>query len=66
MWCKDCNVVMSIAGTTYQKKEKDKHNKDISTYKRYNECPKCHDKIYNNSGNFQEILLKVSEKCRNI
>lgn len=22
MWCKDCNVVMSIAGTTYQKKKK--------------------------------------------
>ncbi len=55
---------MSITGTTYHKK-KNRHNQDKPTYKRYNECPKCHDKAYNNSDNFQEILAKASEKCRN-
>ena len=65
MLCKNCNVVMSITGTTYQKK-RDRDGRNKSTYKRYNECPKCHDKIYNNSANFQEILVNISEKSRNI
>lgn len=58
VWCKNCNVIMSITGTTYQKK-KNNHDKG---YKRYNKCPKCGDKVYNNSPNFQEVLSVEIER----
>lgn len=61
MWCKNCNVAMSISGTHYEQK-----NNGKGGYKRYNECPKCRDRIYNNSPNFQEVLEKVSSRSRKI
>lgn len=31
-------------------------------YRRYDECPKCHEKVFNNAPNFQETLAKETEK----
>ena len=53
MICKDCGIVME-SGTEYNPK---RNNKDKG-YKRYNRCRKCHNIIYNNFPNFQEILAK--------
>lgn len=53
---------MSITGTTYEKKKK----KRDRGYRRFNKCPKCKSKIYNNSENFQELLVKASEKSRSM
>lgn len=53
---------MGITGTTYEKK---KNNRDRG-YRRFNKCPKCKKKIYNNSENFQEHLVKASDKSRSI
>lgn len=49
-------------GTSYE------HKKDGSGkgYKRYDECPKCHEKVFNNSPNFQEFLGREAEKNRKI
>lgn len=55
MLCKYCRVVMKT-GTSYQ------HKNGRDTAKRYDECPKCHDKKYNNSPNFQELLVKAINK----
>lgn len=44
-------------GTSYQQKKNDKDK----GWKRYNECPKCHMKLYNNSPNFQEVLKQTME-----
>lgn len=59
MLCKRCMVVMGT-GTRYEQKGQDK-----PSHRRYFECGKCHDKIYTNSLNFQEMLKKESEKRRN-
>ena len=50
MICRLCKVVMT-SGTNYYGKNR----------RRYDECPKCHDRIYNKGKNFQEILLKEVE-----
>lgn len=48
------------AGTRYeQRKERDK-----PSHRRYFECGKCHDRIYTNSANFQEMLKRESKKNR--
>ena len=47
-------------GTTYEQKKDGK-----SSYKRFHECKKCHDKVYTNEANFQDLLVKESEKSRN-
>lgn len=60
MLCRKCMVVMK-SGTSYEQKKNDNGR----GYKRYDECPKCHDKVYNSSLNFQETLVRVSEKRRN-
>lgn len=52
MLCRKCMVVMK-SGTSYEQKK----NNNSKGYKRYDECPKCHDKIYNNLPNFQETLV---------
>lgn len=39
-------------GTSYENR-KGRNNK-----KRFMECPKCHDRRYNNSMNFQELFTK--------
>lgn len=51
---------MSISGTLYHKKE----NKNDKGYKRYDECPSCHYRKYNNGLNFQEIMNKEIQKSR--
>lgn len=52
MICKWCDVVMK-SGTHYEQGK---------SPKRYNECPKCGDKVYNNGKNFQEVLHSEIEK----
>jgi len=57
---------MGITGTTYEKKKKDNsgnsgESKDI-IHKRYCKCPICHNKVYNNSENFQELLKEELRK----
>lgn len=48
-------------GTRYEQKK----GQDKPSHKRYFECKKCHDRIYANTPNFQEILVRESEKSRN-
>ena len=55
MLCKRCMVVMK-SGTTYE------HKNGQDSAKRYDECPKCHDKKYNNTLNFQESLIEANRK----
>lgn len=50
-------VVMS-AGTRYEREG----DKNQPSHKRYFECGKCHDRVYTNVPNFQELLVKESEK----
>ena len=49
---------MSVTGTAYEQK---KNNRDKG-YRRYNQCPKCGDKSFNDSLNFQECLAVASGK----
>lgn len=58
MICRTCNVVMK-SGTSYD------HKNGKSSSKRYDECPKCHFKKYNNSTNFQELLVEEYQKREN-
>lgn len=51
---------MSISGTSYHRKE----NRNDKGYKRYDECPSCHYRKYNNGLNFQEIMNKEIQKSR--
>lgn len=46
-------------GTTYE------HKNGKHSAKRYDECPKCHYKKYNNSPNFQDVLVNAAQKSRN-
>lgn len=57
MLCKRCMVVMK-SGTSYEQKK----NGNRKGYRRYDECPKCHEKIFSNAPNFQETLAKETEK----
>lgn len=50
MICKRCMVVMGT-GTTYQKRGEDR-----TSSKRFFECRKCGDRIYNNASSFREYL----------
>lgn len=54
-------MVVMGTGTRYEQKK----GQDKPSHRRYFECGKCHDKIYTNSLNFQEMLKKESEKRRN-
>lgn len=47
MLCRKCNIQM-FSGTSYE----DVNGKKIA--KRYDECPKCHFRKYNNGKNRQE------------
>lgn len=60
MLCKRCLTVMGT-GTSYEQKK----GQDKPSHRRYFECGKCHDKIYTNAPNFQEIMRNESEKSRN-
>lgn len=58
MLCNRCRVVMK-SGTTYEQKN------GSGSSKRYDECPKCHDKRYNKVPNFHELLHMVAKSQRN-
>lgn len=58
MWCRKCNVIMSILGSLYEPKK----NKNDKGYRRYEECPSCHYRKYNNGLNFQEVMNKEIQK----
>lgn len=60
MLCKRCMIVMGT-GTTYEQKKDCK-----PSFRRFHECKKCHDKVYTKEPNFQEYMVKASERCRNI
>lgn len=62
MWCRRCNVIMNISGTSYHPKE---NNKDKG-YRRYNKCPICHYRKYHNGLNFQEVINKEIQKSKSI
>ena len=51
---------MNISGTSYEPKK----NKDDKGYRRYDECPSCHYRKYNDGLNFQEIIEKEIQKSR--
>lgn len=51
---------MSISGTSYEQKK----NKDDKGYRRYDECPSCHYKKFNNRLNFQEVMNNEIQKSR--
>lgn len=51
-------MVVMKSGTSYEQKK----NGNRKRYKRYDECPKCHEKIFSNAPNFQETLAKETEK----
>lgn len=59
MLCKRCMVVMK-SGTSYGQKK----NSNGKGYRRFDECPKCHERFFNNSPNFQETLVRETEKSR--
>lgn len=58
MLCKRCMTVMGT-GTTYERKKNGK-----SSFRRYHECKKCHDKVYTNESDFYECISKTLEKYR--
>lgn len=60
MWCRKCNVIMSISGTSYEPKK----NNDDKGYRRYDECPRCHHRKYYNGLNFQEVMDNEIQKNR--
>lgn len=60
MLCNRCMTVMGT-GTRYEQRK----GQDRPSHKRYFECRKCHDRVYANAPNFQELLVKESEKSRN-
>ena len=49
---------MSISGTSYESKK----NKEDKGYQRYDECPGCHYRKYNNGLNFQEVMNREVQK----
>ena len=59
MLCRRCMVVMR-SGTSYEQRKGNSKG-----YRRFDECPKCHDKVFNNTLNFQETLARETEKRRN-
>ena len=57
MLCNRCMVVMK-PGTSYEQKR----GQGSPSHQRYFECGKCHDRVYTNTPNFQEMLERVKEK----
>lgn len=48
-------------GTRYEQRK----GQTRLSHKRYFECRKCHDRVYTNTSNFQELLVKEKDKNRN-
>lgn len=61
MLCRKCMTVMET-GTRYEQRK----GQDHPSHKRYFECGKCHDRVYVKVPDFQEVLVKVSKKSRNM
>lgn len=55
MLCRDCKVLMK-PGTRYERKD----GKIVT--RRFDRCPKCFFKKYNNSPNPQKMSIKLSDK----
>ena len=53
-------MVVMRSGTSYEQRKGNSKG-----YRRFDECPKCHDKVFNNTLNFQETLARETEKRRN-
>lgn len=53
-------MVVMKSGTSYGQKK----NSNGKGYRRFDECPKCHERVFNNSPNFQETLVRETEKSR--
>lgn len=60
MLCRRCNSIMKT-GTRYEQRK----GQTRLSHKRYFECRKCHDRVYTNTSNFQELLVKEKDKNRN-
>ena len=56
MLCKRCMTVMK-SGTSYEQKQ----GQGKPSHRRYYECVKCHDRVYSNAPNFQEMIEKDRE-----
>lgn len=54
MLCKRCMTVME-PGTRYEQQK----GQYAPSHRRYFECRNCHDKVYVNTLNFQEMLENV-------
>ena len=57
MLCRRCMTAMRT-GTRYEQRK----GQDRPSHRRYFECGKCRDRVYTNSPNFQEAMVKASEK----
>lgn len=57
MLCKKCNIPM-IPGTTYES------NKRGISSRRFDECPKCHFRKYNNGNNVQERVERLAKNWK--
>ena len=51
------------SGTTYEKRQSRNSNMEV-VHRKFCQCPKCKKRIYNNAPNFQEALVKETEKSR--
>lgn len=60
MLCKKCMIVM-VSGTRYEQNKKQGN----PLHRRFFECGKCHDRVYANIPNFQEMLTRELYKSRN-
>lgn len=50
-----------VPGTTYER-SKNYDGKTNYFHRRFEKCPNCGDKQYNNMPNFQEVMEKVSKR----
>ena len=57
MWCSRCMIVMET-GTEYY------HDNGKERERRYSQCPKCHDKKFNNQPNFQRYLHRAMSRAK--
>ena len=53
--CDRCKVVMK-SGATYEQRN------GREFFRGFNECPKCHDRNYNNNLNFYETLVETAKR----
>lgn len=54
-------MVVMEPGTTYERK-KDRNGEGKINHNRFCQCPRCKERVYSNSTNFQVTLEKVSNR----